>query len=129
MADSDLKVKEGGGGGGGVVLKNFFSALRASFWSKNKGGRAPPQDPPLYRCLSQKSILCHDSHSCHAPLRSRSDPFNQSATGGRLGVYFVFFFSKFCRTFNAHLLAAILYTKLASAPPAQGLEPWGQVWL
>ena len=40
-----------------------------------------------------------------------------------------FFFSKFCHTFNAHLLASILYTKLASAPPAQGLEPWGQVWL
>ena len=37
--------------GGGVVSKKFFSALRASFWSKNKGGprapRAPPLDPPL----------------------------------------------------------------------------------
>ena len=29
----------GGGGGGG--LKKFFSALWASFWSKNKGGPSP----------------------------------------------------------------------------------------
>ena len=52
---------KGGGGGGGHpdpeirggpgLKKNFFSALRASFWSKNKGGgrapQAPPLDPPL----------------------------------------------------------------------------------
>ena len=48
----------GGGGGhpdpeirGGAVLKKVFSALRASVWSKSKGGaglpRAPPLNPPL----------------------------------------------------------------------------------
>ena len=49
------------GGGGGVVIQTLrqgggglppnFLALRASFWSKNKGGpasRVPPMDPPLY---------------------------------------------------------------------------------
>ena len=40
-----------GGGGGGRGPKKFFSAPRASVWSKNKGGgraaRAPPLDPPL----------------------------------------------------------------------------------
>ena len=40
----------GGGGGGGIRdkagggLKTFF---RASVWSKNKGGLAPPLDLPL----------------------------------------------------------------------------------
>ena len=49
---------KGGGGhpdpeirGGPGLKKIFFSALRASFWSKNKGGgrapQAPPLDPPL----------------------------------------------------------------------------------
>ena len=57
MADPDLQIREGGGGhpdpeirGGGAVSKKFFSLLRVSFWSKNKGGRAPrapPLDPPL----------------------------------------------------------------------------------
>ena len=55
--DVDKVCSEGGGGGGGggggaAASKNFFSALRASFWSKNKGGarvpRAPPVEPPLY---------------------------------------------------------------------------------
>ena len=52
LADPDLQI--GGGGrssrtsdkGGGAV----FSALRATVWSKNKGGRvprAPPLDLPL----------------------------------------------------------------------------------
>ena len=57
-----------GGGGGGVhpdpeirraSLHNFFSILRASFWSKNKGGarapRAPTLDPTLLQ--AQKSEL------------------------------------------------------------------------
>ena len=48
---------DGGGGGhpdpevrGGRSQKNCFSALQASFWSKNKEGavlRAPSLDPPL----------------------------------------------------------------------------------
>ena len=45
--DPHLQLK-GVRGGGGVLKK--FSALRASVWSKNKGGagiRAPPLDAPL----------------------------------------------------------------------------------
>ena len=63
VADSDLQrggsghpdpeIRGGEGGLGG--LKRIFSALRASFWSKNKEmpgslglvPRAPPLDPPL----------------------------------------------------------------------------------
>ena len=61
--DSDgSRLLDGGGGGGGgghpdpeirggAVLKKVFSALRASVWSKSKGGaglpRAPPLNPPL----------------------------------------------------------------------------------
>ena len=33
-----LEIREGGGG---RPPKKFFSALRASFWSKNKGGPGP----------------------------------------------------------------------------------------
>ena len=48
--------------GGGAVSKKSFSALRASVWSKNKGGRAPqspPLDPPLLleQCLMSKVDL------------------------------------------------------------------------
>ena len=54
----DLQMRGGGGVGvhpdpdiRGALSKKFFSALWASFWSKNKGGarvpRAPPLDPPL----------------------------------------------------------------------------------
>ena len=43
MANPDLQIRGGGGG-----LKNFFSALRVSVWSKNKG-TPPPLDPPLSR--------------------------------------------------------------------------------
>ena len=35
VADPDLEIRGGGGGGGGLQI--FFSALRASVWSKNKG--------------------------------------------------------------------------------------------
>ena len=54
MADPDPLQIRGGGGDGhpdpdirgeGRSAKDFFSALRASFWSKNKGGS--PLDPPL----------------------------------------------------------------------------------
>ena len=57
VADPDLQIRGGGGSHpdpefrGGPGLKEFFSALRASVWSKNKGGgqasRAPPLDPLL----------------------------------------------------------------------------------
>ena len=39
---SDKKISGGfGGGGGATVSKQIFSALRASVWSKNKGGPLP----------------------------------------------------------------------------------------
>ena len=55
MPDSDLEMggRAGGGGGerekvGGRSPKEVFLALRASVWSKNKGGTwAIPLDPPL----------------------------------------------------------------------------------
>ena len=65
MAGPHLQIGEGGGGHpdpeirGGPVSTNVFSALRASFWSKNKGGarapRAPTLDPTLLQ--AQKSEL------------------------------------------------------------------------
>ena len=51
MADPDLPIRKGGsfrpldkrgGEEEGRPQKNFFSALRVSFWSKNKGGGGPP---------------------------------------------------------------------------------------
>ena len=61
LADPDLQIRGGGEVGGRGHLdpeirgpglkKKFFSALRGSVWSRNKGkGRAPwasPLDPPL----------------------------------------------------------------------------------
>ena len=59
VVDLDLQIREGGGhpdteirGGGDWSQKFFFSALRASVWSKYNGGRAPQPpllDPPLER--------------------------------------------------------------------------------
>ena len=58
MPDSDLEMWGGGGGGGGEregrgrSPKEVFLTLRASVWSKNKGGGgtwAIPLDPPLVR--------------------------------------------------------------------------------
>ena len=43
MEDSDLQIRGGGGVGSG--LQNLFSALRASVWSKNKGGWGVPGPP------------------------------------------------------------------------------------
>ena len=62
---------EGGGGhpdpeisGEGGGHNKFFSALRASVWSKNKGGggRAPLLDPPLacQQYLKSFKALLHD---------------------------------------------------------------------
>ena len=61
MPDPDLELRGEGGGGDGHLdpeirgrpgLQKFFSTLRASVSSKNKGGggrapQAPPLDPPL----------------------------------------------------------------------------------
>ena len=59
LVDPDLKIRGGGRGGGGHLdpeirgarsQKKFFSALWASVWSKNKGGRGrPPRASPLDR--------------------------------------------------------------------------------
>ena len=48
VTDPDLEIRGGGGGGWGVESPN--KKIRASVWSKNKGGRVPrtpPLDPPL----------------------------------------------------------------------------------
>ena len=57
MTDPDPQIRgRGGGGGGGVGVgvevgasspkKKIVSALRASFWSKNKGGPSGPNLNP-----------------------------------------------------------------------------------
>ena len=50
-ADPDLQIGGGGGGAGGwggegegALKTYFFSVLRASVWSKNKGKRGPRKD-------------------------------------------------------------------------------------
>ena len=58
MADPDLQISGESGhpnpeisGGRGDRSQNFFSALLASVWSKNKRGRCPrvpPLDPPMW---------------------------------------------------------------------------------
>ena len=63
MADPDLQIKgEPGQPDPEIrrsVLKNFFSALQASVWSKIKGGaRASPLDPPLYHVISFARCIC-----------------------------------------------------------------------
>ena len=54
------RITEGGRGGGVGGLKNFFSALRASVWSKNKGG--PPGPSPESATVSaspeKTTFLC-----------------------------------------------------------------------
>ena len=55
VAFPDLQIREGdghpdpeirGGGGGGRSQNKFFSALRASVWSKNMGGPEGPGPLP-----------------------------------------------------------------------------------
>ena len=83
VADRDLHIRGGPVihtltlmGGGGRSQNRFFSAFRASVWSKNKGRRAPSLDPPL------KMIYA----------RIRTDPVCQFSnlsrvTGTELGMY------------------------------------------
>ena len=69
VTDPDLHIRGGGGvverssrpwdRGWGQASKKFFSALRASFWSKNKGGPAPPCSSP--RSCNQTSTNGHVS--------------------------------------------------------------------
>ena len=74
--------KGGGGGGGGAVIpdpeirggpvsKKTFSALRASVWSKNKGGRVPralPLDSPLFSTSLCTLCFPQDHSSLTPPL-------------------------------------------------------------
>ena len=58
MPDPDLEIR---GRGAGSVSKNFFSALWASVWSKNKRG-VGPLGPSLGSatdyCLTYTSVGC-----------------------------------------------------------------------
>ena len=82
LTDPDLQKRGGGGGadiqtptGGGVVCKKNFSSIRASAWSKNKGGGAgpPPLDPPLLDnvrrgvSLKNKRLLARDLPTTNLP--------------------------------------------------------------
>ena len=51
----DPEMRVGVEGGGGAVSKNFFSDVRASVWSQNKGG------PPLYPPLQAEAFLAFRS--------------------------------------------------------------------
>ena len=56
--------------GGGAVSKKFFSDVRASVWSKNKGG--PPLYPPLQAeafLAFRSSISLHDTYFLTCYLR------------------------------------------------------------
>ena len=66
MMDPDFQIRGGGGHldpeiRGAQSPKKFFLALRASFWSKNKGGgqatRAPPLNPPL-SAVALVTVVC-----------------------------------------------------------------------
>ena len=62
--------RSGDWGGGGAVSKNFFSDVRASVWSKIKGG--PPLYPPLQAeafLAFRSSISLHDTYLLTCYLR------------------------------------------------------------
>ena len=83
MAESDLQIRGEGGGGGGHPdpeigdpgLKNFFPALWASVWSKNKGGPRPPGPLPWIRHCSRPKLeliillLPWSQEKCHSSCR------------------------------------------------------------
>ena len=60
-------LRGGWGGGGRRSPKKFFSALRASVWSKNRGGGGPPEPLPYIRhcCVRDDQSLTkwHDGDS------------------------------------------------------------------
>jgi len=85
VADLDLQIKGGGRDGhpdreirgGGRSQKKFFSVLRASVWSKNKGGQGPPGPLPWIRHYSK--------HSCVAVSERLSREQKKSGEGVRKG--------------------------------------------
>ena len=88
VANSDLQIRGGRGGGhpdpdirggGGLATKNFFSALRASFWSENKGRPGPPEPLPWIRLSTYffpNKASCAMTYTHATPLRVLG-PFNQ----------------------------------------------------
>ena len=93
VAYPDLQIKGGGEGRGGhpdVEIRGrgqsqksfFFSALRASVWSKNKGERAPRApllDPPLQPPYTLIYHFCMPStdkqYTFHVPTEGHCIPF------------------------------------------------------
>ena len=87
VPDPYLQIRVGGGGGGDghpdpeirgrPDLIKIFSALPASVWSKNKGGRTPrvPHlDPPLIKTIAKIMIACVASVS----MRVRRESWDKS---------------------------------------------------
>ena len=61
--DPDLQIRGGGGGGEkrrAQCQKKTFSALRASVWSKNKGG-GPPGPLPWIRHWNMLSLISSET--------------------------------------------------------------------
>ena len=57
MSTKSVARGGGGGGGGAAASKKFFSALRASFWSKNKGEPGSPGPLPWSRhCIPHNQL-------------------------------------------------------------------------
>ena len=65
-------LRWGGGGGDGVKKKIIIP--RASVWSKNKGGRVPPLDPPLIKILHPVSRASFCLLLIASSLWSRRNP-------------------------------------------------------
>ena len=62
VLDPDLEIRWGGRSSsplhkGGRSLKIFFSALRASVWSQNKGGAGPPGPSPRSATVQSNYII------------------------------------------------------------------------
>ena len=64
VADPDLQIREAGGGhpyteirGEAGLQKNFFSALRASVWSKTKEGPSTKSATVEFTCAQKGSVL------------------------------------------------------------------------
>ena len=53
-----------GWGGGGLGLAEIFSALQASFWSKNKGGAGPSPESATVIMSFLKGKKCVHSQTC-----------------------------------------------------------------
>ena len=61
MPDSDLAIR---GREAGRSPKKLFSALRASVWSKNKGGPGPRATDLFYPLTRRAGMTIKDSINC-----------------------------------------------------------------